>query len=164
MNKVFETVAIVLGDNINTDLLHPPQYFGKDREKIKEGFLKGIAIPIPDSDNYIIIAGNNFGCGSSRETTIYAIKDAGVKCIVANSFSRIFKRSAFNLGLPCMEIKKQVRTIKTGEGLKVNMESSMVMDADKKSVLYLEKMEHYFQEILVNNGLIQFMERICKER
>lgn len=160
MNGIFEATAIVLGDNINTDLLHPPRYFGKDKEEIKEGFLKGIKISLPDADNYIIIAGNNFGCGSSRETTIYALKGAGVRGIFANSFGRIFKRGAFNLGLPCMEIRKQVRIIKTGENLEINMASFTINDADKKPVLQLEKMEHYFQEILAGGGLIQFMERV----
>ena len=98
-----------LGDHVNTDLLHPPSHFSLDEKRMKEGIAEGIArlgsgVKEGSSDaGWIIVAGKNFGCGSSRETSVRGLASFGVKGVVATSFARIFMRSLINLGIPVFE-------------------------------------------------------------
>ncbi len=96
--------ALVFGDHVNADLLHPPSFFSLDPERVRRGFLAGIGDSVAGLDSnssWIIVAGRNFGCGSSRETTLQALVQNGVRAVVARSFGRIFQRSAIARGLPC---------------------------------------------------------------
>lgn len=97
----------VVGHNINTDMIHPPEYFSLNYERIRNGFMKGISSGFMDrfEAGDIIIAGQNFGCGSSRETSIYSMLYNHVGAIVAISFARIFYRNAVNNKLPVFEFK-----------------------------------------------------------
>ena len=94
----------VFGDNLNTDVLHPPSYYSLDPEIVKSGLFKGIdpelqARVVPGD---VIVGGHNFGCGSSRETSIRSLKLNGIAAVIAIDFARIFFRSATNHGLPCL--------------------------------------------------------------
>ena len=93
---------IVLGHNVNTDLLHPPRYFSLRRDRVREGFLRGLDPDVAESfrPGDIIVAGSNFGCGSSRETTVQSMLYNGVTAVISVSFARIFYRNAINNGLP----------------------------------------------------------------
>jgi 3-isopropylmalate dehydratase small subunit len=94
--------ACVLGDHVNTDLLHPTRFFGATREQVLPGFLAGfppeVAARFQPGD--ILVGGRNFGCGSSREAYVRAFSYAGVACVIAHSFSRIFFRNLVNAGIP----------------------------------------------------------------
>jgi 3-isopropylmalate dehydratase small subunit len=94
----------VFGDNLNTDVLHPPSYFSLDQEIVKQGLFKGIDPSLQERvrQGDLIIGGRNFGCGSSRETSIRSLKWNGIAGIVAVDFARIFFRSATNSGIPCL--------------------------------------------------------------
>ncbi|HWZ91037.1 MAG TPA: hypothetical protein VNW92_19385 [Polyangiaceae bacterium] len=94
----------VFGDNLNTDVLHPPRYFSLDPKIVKSGLFKGIDPELGDRvrPGDIIVAGKNFGCGSSRETSIQSLKSNGIAAIIAIDFARIFFRSATNNGIPCL--------------------------------------------------------------
>jgi 3-isopropylmalate dehydratase small subunit len=96
--------AWTFGDDVNTDVIHPPQFFSLDPAVVKRGLFHGLA---PDMHERIrggdiLVAGRNFGCGSSRETSVQCLKLNGVAAIVAVDFARIFFRSATNNGLPCL--------------------------------------------------------------
>ena len=95
----------VFGDNINTDVLHPPQYYSLDPVRVKAGLFRGIDDTLQPrvAPGDVIVAGRNFGCGSSRETSIRSIALNGIAAIVAIDFARIFFRSATNHGIACLE-------------------------------------------------------------
>ena len=99
--------ALVMGNNVNTDILHPSQFFSLDDNKVRAGFLQAAAgyeqVGAGDLSGRIILAGDNFGCGSSRETGARAFVLAGVRAIVARSLARIFSSNVRNLGLPAVE-------------------------------------------------------------
>jgi 3-isopropylmalate/(R)-2-methylmalate dehydratase small subunit len=94
----------VFGDNLNTDVLHPPSYFSLDPEIVRSGLFKGIdpelqaRVQLGD----LIVGGSNFGCGSSRETSIRSLALNGIAGVIAVDFARIFFRSATNCGIPCL--------------------------------------------------------------
>jgi 3-isopropylmalate dehydratase small subunit len=96
----------VFGDDLNTDVLHPPSYFSLDPAIVKSGLFKGIdpelqARVLPGD---FIVAGHNFGCGSSRETSIRSLKLNGIAAVIACDFGRIFFRNATNHGIPCLAL------------------------------------------------------------
>ena len=99
--------ALILGDNVNTDVLHPSRFFSLDDRTVRSGFLQAAAgyeqIGSSDLAGRVIVAGDNFGCGSSRETGARAFLLAGVRAVVARSLARIFSRNLRNLGLPAVE-------------------------------------------------------------
>ena len=99
--------ALILGDNVNTDELHPSRFFSLDDRTVRAGFLQAAAgfeqVGGGDLAGRVIVAGENFGCGSSRETGARAFLLAGVRAVVARSLARIFARNVRNLGLPALE-------------------------------------------------------------
>jgi 3-isopropylmalate/(R)-2-methylmalate dehydratase small subunit len=99
--------ALIMGDNVNTDVLHPSRFFSLDDRTVRSGFLQAAAgyeqVGGSDLAGRVIVAGENFGCGSSRETGARAFLLAGVRAVVARSLARIFSRNVRNLGLPAVE-------------------------------------------------------------
>ncbi len=99
--------ALIMGDNVNTDVLHPSRFFSLDDRTVRSGFLQAATgyeqIGGSDLAGRVIVAGDNFGCGSSRETGARAFVLAGVRAVVARSLARIFSRNVRNLGLPAVE-------------------------------------------------------------
>ena len=99
--------ALIMGDNVNTDVLHPSRFFSLDDRTVRSGFLQAAAgyeqVGGSDLTGRVIVAGDNFGCGSSRETGARAFVLAGVRAVVARSLARIFSRNVRNLGLAAVE-------------------------------------------------------------
>jgi len=99
--------ALIMGDNVNTDVLHPSRFFSLDDRTVRSGFLQAAAgyeqVGGSDLAGRVIVAGENFGCGSSRETGARVFLLAGVRAVVARSLARIFSRNVRNLGLPAVE-------------------------------------------------------------
>jgi 3-isopropylmalate/(R)-2-methylmalate dehydratase small subunit len=99
--------ALILGDHVNTDELHPSRFFSLDDRTVRSGFLQAAAgyeqIGGSDLSGRVVVAGDNFGCGSSRETGARAFLLAGVRAVVARSLARIFSRNVRNLGLAAVE-------------------------------------------------------------
>lgn len=95
------TTVYCLGDNVATDLIHPPPYFSLDVERMKKGFLRGISDDWAETvpPGAIILAGDNLGCGSSREVTAQVFRERGIRLVLARSFARIFFRNLINLGV-----------------------------------------------------------------
>ena len=150
----------VLGDDIDTDIIIPTEYLAlKTIDDMKQyGFSPlrpELAGQIQKGD--IIVAGKNFGCGSSREHAPVVIKVKGVKCIIADSFARIFYRNAINIGLPVLEIGKDVEKIAAGDELDVNMAAGEIKIVNKGITIQTKPLPEFIQKIADCGGLINYV-------
>jgi 3-isopropylmalate/(R)-2-methylmalate dehydratase small subunit len=103
----------------------------------------------------ILVAGTNFGCGSSREQAPIAIKAAGIQCIIASSFARIFFRNAINIGLPIIECPN-IELIKKGDSLEIDFSEGIIKNVTTSTVLNVKKMPAFLQKIISMGGLVNF--------
>jgi 3-isopropylmalate/(R)-2-methylmalate dehydratase small subunit len=131
MSQKFKGKAWVAGDDIDTDQIYHGQYLPltdpKEMAKHAMEFVPGMenfAKEVRFGD--IVVAGKNFGCGSSREHAVVCLKENGVSCVVADSFARIFYRNAVNLGFPLLECPAVSKMVKTGDQVEVDMETGQV--------------------------------------
>ncbi len=148
------------GDNINTDLISPPQYLEKSLEVIAQHAMEGIdeqfAKQVDQGD--MIVAGLNFGPGSSRETAPIALKMAGVSVVIARSFARIFFRNAINIGLPVLECS-DVDRIRAGDVLEVELLSGVISNVTRREVYHASALSETVATVLAAGGLVPFLER-----
>ena len=147
------------GDNVNTDEIiparflntHDPRELGAHcMEDIDSRFSKKV------SKGDIVVAGKNFGCGSSREHAQIAIKGAGLSCVIAESFARIFYRNSINMGLPILEIK-DVGDIKEGDYLEVDLDKGTVLNLSENKVYRACPLPKLIQEIIKSGGLLKWI-------
>ena len=148
--------AVILGDNVNTDLLHPPAYFATDAAEAAKGAFAGLpgGVRALGPPPWIIVAGENFGCGSSRESTLRALKQAGVAGVVARSFSHIFRRNAVNAGLPVGLLLDVAPGLKAGAELA--LEDGVLVTPTGR--LQLAPPDPWEQEIIRAGGLANLLE------
>jgi methanogen homoaconitase small subunit len=147
------------GDSIDTDLIIPGKYVRtKDMQILAAHAMEGIdpefAKKVQKGD--IIIAGTNFGCGSSKEQAPLALKHAGVSCIIAESFARIFFRNAINIGLPILEAYVDCQE---GNKIKVNLLKSEIT-VPEKGIFKGNKLPDFLLEILTDGGLVAHRKKI----
>ncbi len=152
--------AWVVGDDLNTDVLHPPQFFSLDPEVVKAGLFHGIeprwqSLVRPGD---VIVAGRNFGCGSSRETSVRSLLLNGIVAILAVDFARIFFRSATNLGLPCLRPRdaSALGHIRTGDELTLCL-PALVFDARGREI-ELARSSSFVRRIWAAGGLLELLE------
>jgi len=148
------------GDNIDTDVIIPARYLNtSDPEKLAkhcmEGIDPGFTNKIKQGD--IIVAGTNFGCGSSREHAPVAIRECGISCVIASSFARIFYRNSINIGLPIFECEEAARNIKHGDDVEVNFSSGAIHDLTTKQAFRAQPFPEFIQEIMDAGGLTNFI-------
>ena len=122
------------GDNVDTDVIIPARYLNSSEPKelaahCMEDIDKDFVKKVKKGD--LIVANKNFGCGSSREHAPIAIKAAGVSCVIAETFARIFYRNAINIGLPIIECKEAAENIDAGDEVEVDFDSGMIYDKTK---------------------------------
>ena len=152
-----------LGDHINTDILHPSPYFSLDEARVKEGLVEGMerlganAKRDSSDEGIVIVAGENFGCGSSRETSVRGLKSFGVRGVVAASFARIFFRSLTNLGLPALECGEIQKRVKDGDSVLLSIEEGCVELADKRRFPF-SPIDGHIKKILEAGGLIPYLQ------
>jgi 3-isopropylmalate/(R)-2-methylmalate dehydratase small subunit len=148
------------GDNVDTDVIIPARYLnvfdGAElathcMEDIDATFAGGV------KPGDVIVAGANFGCGSSREHAPIAIKAAGVGCVIARSFARIFYRSAINIGLPIMECPEAVERIKAGDEVRINLASGEIVDIATGETFRAAPYPESMMEIMRAGGLIDYV-------
>lgn len=159
---VFTGKAHTYGRDVDTDVIIPARYLNTtDPDE-----LAGYCMMDIDSDfaqrvepGDIIIAGKNFGCGSSREQAPVAIKAAGVACVVASSFARIFFRNAINIGLPILICSGAVAEIDTGDTVRVDMEKGEVTDLTNGKSFQAERFPQFMQEIVSAGGLMNHVKQ-----
>ena len=152
------------GDHIDTDVIIPARYLNiadfkelaeHAMEDSKENLVENFAAGVKVGD--YIVAGKNFGCGSSREHAPVVLKVKGIKCIVADSFARIFYRNAINIGLPVLEIGKDVEKIEAGDTIDVDMAKGEITIVNKNIVIKTKPLPEFIQKIADCGGLINYV-------
>jgi 3-isopropylmalate/(R)-2-methylmalate dehydratase small subunit len=145
------------GDNVDTDAIIPARYLNVSDgpslaahlfEDVQADFLK-VAKP-----GDIVVAGSNFGCGSSREHAPIALKVAGMSCVIAATFARIFYRNAIDIGFPILECPEAAANIKGGDTVQVNLETGQIVDVTSGATFQAEPFPPFMLEIINSGGLI----------
>jgi len=146
------------GDDVNTDLITPGRYtITTDKTELgKIVFIEHRPEFAKVKTGDIIVAGKNFGCGSSREHAPVAIKAAGVSAVIAESFARIFFRNAINIGLPLF-VCEEVDRIDDGDLVEINFETGQIHDKSKNVVLKAKPLPRFIQKIVEKGGLVNFL-------
>jgi 3-isopropylmalate/(R)-2-methylmalate dehydratase small subunit len=150
--------AIKFGNNIDTDVILPGKYLVLvDPCELGKHALESLDTKFVDKAKagIIIIGGKNFGCGSSREQAPLALKYAGVKCVLAESFARIFYRNSINIGLPVIECKGISTAVNEGDEVSVNLEAGKIHNLTNKQTLQGTKLPPSIMEVLADGGLIE---------
>lgn len=147
------------GDNINTDDIIAARYLNTTDEKqlashCMETIMPDFSKKVNKGD--IIVAGKNFGCGSSREHAPVAIKGCGISVVIAKSFARIFLRNSINIGLPVIELS-EVDDIEEGNELEIDFEKGTINNLTKNKSYTFQKYPEFLQDIIRNGGLIEWV-------
>lgn len=148
------------GDDIDTDAILPARYLvSTDPEFLASHCMEDADAEFPEkvSAGDIIVAGKNFGCGSSREHAPVAIKGAGVSCVVAHSFARIFYRNAFNMGLPILESPEAAVAIATGDDVEVDLDSGVIVNHTRQETYQAQTVPPFMQQLLQAGGLMNYV-------
>ncbi|OQX74149.1 MAG: 3-isopropylmalate dehydratase [Campylobacteraceae bacterium 4484_4] len=146
------------GDNIDTDLIIAARYLNtSDPHELAKHVMEDADPEFSKNlkPGDIIVAGENFGCGSSREHAPIALKAAGVSAVIAKSFARIFYRNAFNMGLPIFELKESDQ-INEGDLVKIDMEEGTIEDLDTQKHFRFSPIPPFMQELIACGGLINY--------
>jgi 3-isopropylmalate/(R)-2-methylmalate dehydratase small subunit len=162
MSMKIKGPAIKFGNNIDTDVILPGQYLVLvDPYELAKHALESLdpAFPEKAKKGVIVVAGKNFGCGSSREQAPLALKYAGVKCVLAESFARIFFRNAINIGLPVIECIGISNEVETGDELAVDFEAGKIENISKGKKFQVDTLPPFILEILADGGLIENLRR-----
>ncbi len=159
--------AVRLGDDINTDFIIPYQYKAKtlDPKELAKHVFEGLDPELPKKirPGDIVVAGRNFGYGSSREQAPLAIKAAGIQAIVAESFARIFYRNAVNLGLPVVEAPRDfIEAVETGDTIELDLEEGVVRDVDKGVDARIKPLPEFIKRIVEAGGLAAYYRRFSR--
>ena len=158
--KAAKGIVFKFGDNVDTDVIIPARYLNSSdpaelaahcMEDIDKDFIKNV------KKGDIIVADKNFGCGSSREHAPIAIKAAGVSCVIAETFARIFYRNAINIGLPVLEIGKDVEKIEAGDEIEVDMAKGEIKIVNKGLTIQTRPLPEFIQKIADCGGLINYV-------
>ena len=147
------------GANVDTDVIIPARFLTTaDPELLKlhcmEDIDAGFVNEVKEGD--IIVAGKNFGCGSSREHAPVAIKACGVSCVIAEDFARIFYRNSINMGLPILECKEAYELIEKGDELEIDFETGLITDLSKDLVFKAKPFPPFIQKIIDAGGLVSY--------
>ena len=150
------------GDNIDTDAIIPARYLNtSDPAELAKHVMEDAD---PDFANKMakgdmIIAGSNFGCGSSREHAPIAIKTAGLQAVIAKSFARIFYRNAFNIGLPIFESDEAVAKIRQGDEIEIDADSGIIKNITKGEEYSAKPIPPFMQELISAGGLVEWTKK-----
>ncbi len=155
------------GDDVNTDEIISGRYLNTtDREELARHCMEGVdpkfAKRVKPGD--VVVAGKNFGCGSSREHAPIAIKASGVSCVIAESFARIFFRNSINIGLPILESKEASGKIKAGDRVSVDITRGAIRDITRGGTYKVEKYPPFMQRVINSGGLMNYVKkRLARE-
>ena len=153
------------GDHVDTDVIIPARYLNiADFKELANHAMEDIdttfAPNVKPGD--IMVAGKNFGCGSSRDHAPMVLKVKGVKCIIADSFARIFYRNAINIGLPVLEIGTQVEKIQAGDQVEVDMQQGTITIKNKNLTIKMKPLPDFIQKIADAGGLVNYVKGTVK--
>jgi len=148
------------GDDIDTDIIIPGRYLIlRGEDELAEHAMEGLDPEFPKKVNKgdVIVAGKNFGCGSSREHAPVALKGAGISVVVAESFARIFYRNAINVGLPLLEAKDISKKVSEGDEVDIDMDKGILKDLNTSEEFEVKGLPDFMLEILNKGGLIPYL-------
>ena len=150
----------IYGDNVDTDVIIPARYLNTKAENelalhCMEDIDKTFSSSVKEGD--FIIAGNNFGCGSSREHAPLAIKSCGVKAVIAKTFARIFYRNAINIGL--LAIEADTDAIDAGDELELDVEKGILTDMTNGAIIPIEPLPPVMIKLLNDGGLVEHIKK-----
>jgi len=148
------------GDNVDTDVIIPARYLNTAEASelaahCMEDIDASFAARVQRGD--VLVAGRNFGCGSSREHAPLAIKASGVACVVAESFARIFYRNALNIALPILECPAAARAISAGDEVSVDLETGEIVDRTTGQSFAAEPFPPFMLELIAAGGLANYL-------
>lgn len=150
------------GDNVDTDVILPARYLNLSSpeelaahclEDLDRDFVKKV------KPGDIIVAGENFGCGSSREHAPIAIKAAGVSCVIAKTFARIFYRNAINTGLPILECAEASEKVNSGDQLEIDFDSGLISNLTTGETYQAQAFPEFIKKIIAARGLLNSLKR-----
>jgi 3-isopropylmalate/(R)-2-methylmalate dehydratase small subunit len=150
------------GDNVDTDLIIPARFLNaSDQHELAKNCFADIRAGFMDMirPGDIIVAGKNFGTGSSREHAPLAIKGAGISVIIAESFARIFYRNAFNIGLPIMESVEAASSIEEGQEISVDLSTGDIENRDTGKRFLAKPLPDFMQQIVEAGGLVKYIKK-----
>ena len=158
MSETFTGKVWVLGDDIDTDIIIPTEYLAlktvQDMAPYAFSPLRPeLASQMKPGD--MIVAGKNFGCGSSREHAPLVLRENGVSCVIASSFARIFYRNAINIGLPILECEAAANGIDAGDEVEVNFDTGVITDVTKGESWQAAAFPQFIQNIIKAGGLLK---------
>ncbi|MBU3114191.1 3-isopropylmalate dehydratase small subunit [Clostridium lacusfryxellense] len=157
---MFKGKAIKYGNNVDTDVIIPARYLNTSDAKelaahCMEDIDKDFTSKVNNGD--IMVAGKNFGCGSSREHAPLAIKTVGISCIIAETFARIFYRNSINIGLPILECFDAANDIDDGNDISIDVVSGVITNNTKGKTYQATPFPAFMQEIISAEGLINYL-------
>ena len=147
-------------DNVDTDVIIPARYLNTSNEKelashcmedIDLNFVKEV------KDGDIMVAGTNFGCGSSREHAPIAIKESGISCVIASTFARIFYRNAINIGLAIVECEEASKDAEKGDVISVDFDNGVITNKTKNKTYKIEPYPEFMQKLISAGGLVKYI-------
>jgi 3-isopropylmalate dehydratase small subunit len=150
------------GDNVDTDAIIPARYLNtSDPAELAKHCMEDAdpSFPAKVKQGDIIVAGANFGCGSSREHAPIAIKAAGVSCVIAKSFARIFYRNSFNTGLPILECPEAFDSMSEGDEVAVSLDSGEIRILKEGRKLTAQPVPEFMQALLQEGGLMNYVKK-----
>ena len=155
---LFNGKAIKYGDNVDTDVIIPARYLNTiDKKELAshcmEDIDKDFVKKVRPGD--IMVAGNNFGCGSSREHAPIAIKESGISLVIAKSFARIFYRNSINIGLAILECDAAVDAIKDGDEVEADLDNGVIYNRTTGESFETKPFPEFIQKIITAGGLIE---------
>ncbi len=158
--KAAKGTVFKFGDNVDTDVIIPARYLNSSDPKelathCMEDIDKDFVNRVHTGD--IIVAEKNFGCGSSREHAPIAIKAAGVSCVIAETFARIFYRNAINIGLPIIECPEASKGIEAGDEVEVDFDTGVITDKTKGMTFQGQAFPPFMQKIIDCEGLVNYI-------
>ena len=145
------------GNNVDTDVIIPARYLNTQDHKelathcmedIDQNFVKNV------QKGDIIVAGDNFGCGSSREHAPIAIKASGISCVIAKTFARIFYRNSINIGLPILECKEASQKIQPGDKISIDFNSGIITNLSRDEIYEAIPFPEFIKDIITKGGLL----------
>ena len=151
--------AHVYGDDVNTDVIIPARYLNTSdpaelaahcMEDLDKGFIQRA------ERGDVVVAGKNFGCGSSREHAPIALKAAGISCIIARSFARIFFRNSLNIGLPILECPEAAAAIRGGDSIEIELGKGLIRDLSLTKEFHAQPFPPFMQELIAAGGLLAY--------
>jgi len=162
---ILKDKTVKYGDNVDTDVIIPARYLNTTDEAelashcfedLDKDFSKKV------KDRKIIIGGDNFGCGSSREHAPLSIKASGVKAVIASSFARIFYRNSINIGLPVLVSREAAREIKDGDQLEIDLDKGAIKDITSGKTYNMSPLPDFIQDVIASGGYIEYTKKNFK--